>query len=158
MKRMWSRRGGALPLAPLWPRSRPRQTGNGVGSQRPSPACRDSRHVNESHQSCASCARGEAQLVRMTMKSSPPALSCWRSWDRTMDTVGTGHASQFRLSERQFGWLPCPRRHTQCARLGTESALASSTVPASSEGLLAPSGVKVALFSGSKGESPIRLR
>ena len=67
--------------------------------------------MNESHQSCASCARGEAQLVRMTMKSSPPGLSCWPSWERTMDTVGTGRASQFRLSERQFGWrLPCPRR------------------------------------------------
>eukprot|EP00964_Phaeocystis_antarctica_P090055 scaffold57545_cov33-Phaeocystis_antarctica.AAC.1 len=44
------------------------------------------------------------------MKSSPPALSCWRSWDRTMDTVGTGRASQFRLSERQFGWRPAHLR------------------------------------------------
>ena len=47
----------------------------------------------------------------MTMKSSSPALSRWRSWDRTMDTVVTSRAPQVRLSERQLGWrLPCPRR------------------------------------------------
>ena len=76
--------------------------------------------MNKSHQSCASCARGEAQLVRMTMKSSTPALSCWRSWDRTMDTVGTGRASQLRLPERQFGWRPPhPRRRRRPSISGT---------------------------------------
>ena len=37
-----------------------------------------------------------------------------------MDTVGTGRASQFRLSERQFGWrLPCPRRGRRPSISGT---------------------------------------
>ena len=86
------------------------------------------------------------------MKTSSLALSCWRSWDRTMDTVGTGRASQFRLSERQLGWrLPCPRRGRRPSLSGTRFRMNRLQVEVRSE---ARSRVPCSFFRRQNGPPP----
>ena len=47
-----------------------------------------------------------------------------------MDTVGTGRASQFRLSERQLGWKPpCPLRRRRPSISGSRFILRVNFTP-----------------------------